>query len=115
MCSSDLPLPSKTKWSGVQNFNNIQYNLVASEDDRAGSKKKSDEIKVTVQRAFGIGPGEAFRWSKLNTSKDDIVPIDISVRHDNPKWQTDSFDRGINIRSLYSILSIREFSFTELR
>lgn len=87
---------TKTKWPGIQNFNNIQYTLVTSEDDRV-STKTSNEIKVTVQRAFGIGPGEVFRWSKLNALKNDIVSIDISVRHDNPKWQSENFEQGITI------------------
>ena len=89
-------VPTKTKWPGVQNFNNIQYSLVASENDRV-STNTSNEIKVTTQRAFGIGAGEMFRWSKLNAPKDEIVSLDISVRQDNPKWQSKSFERGINI------------------
>ena len=91
----------KTKWPGIQNFNNIQYDLLPSKIDRR-SKTTESEMKVTVWRAFGIGTGQTFQWKKLHTLKDDIAPIQTSVRHDNDEWQDDSSERGTTASSIAS-------------
>ncbi len=86
---------NKTRWPGIQNYNNIQYELASNRVLRRPKMEK--EIKITVWRAFDIGPGQVFQWSKLNTSGNNIVPIETSVRNDNCKWQDDSFERGTHI------------------
>ena len=92
---------NKTKWPGIQNFNNIQYELLPSKIDRR-SRTTESEMKVTVWRAFEIGSGQTFQWKKLHALKDDIVPIQTSVRHDNDKWQDDSSERGTTASSAAS-------------
>jgi hypothetical protein len=97
---------NKTKWPGIQNYNNIQYELVPKKTLRR-LKTEENEIRVTVWRAFDIGTGQPFQWSKLNASGNNIIPIETSIRYDNCKWQEDSFEKGNNIRSL---LMVREMS-----
>ncbi len=87
---------NKTRWPGIQNYNNIQYELV-SKRARRKAEGEEKEIQVTVWRAFNIGTGQTFQWSKLNVSENHIIPIKTSVRHDNCKWQDDSFERGTHM------------------
>jgi len=82
----------KTRWSGIQNYNNIQYELVPKRALRRANTE--NEIRVTVWRAFEIGVGQSFQWSKLNVSENNIIPIETSIRYDNCKWQEDGFDKG---------------------
>jgi hypothetical protein len=89
----DSSSTNKTRWQGIQNFNNIQYELVSNKINKR-SKTADDEIKVTVWRAFGIGSGQSFHWSKLNAPTATIIPLQISARHDNSKWQVDSLVKG---------------------
>lgn len=83
----------KIRWPGIQNFNNIQYEFVSDELSRRlqGSEL---EVKVTVWRAFSIGPGQLFQWSRLNTPTVAITPLQIGARYDNTQWQTDSVMKG---------------------
>ncbi|CAF1356373.1 unnamed protein product [Adineta ricciae] len=83
---------NKTRWHGIQNYNNIEYKLVSKRELRR-QKIENKEIEVTVWRAFNVGVGQLFQWSKLNTSRYNIAPIEISLRHDNYQWQDDSFER----------------------
>jgi hypothetical protein len=87
---------NNTKWQGIRNFNNIQYELVLNKANHR-SKREEKEINITVWRAFGIGAGQTFQLSKLNVSDNIIAPIETSVRHDNFEWQDDSFARGVDI------------------
>ncbi len=59
-------------------------------------------------RAFSIGSGQSFHWSKLNASNVAIVPMQIGARHDNSKWQADSLVKGKTIFpfSIYSNTSL---------
>lgn len=77
-------VPMKKRWSGVQNFNNIEYELVP--DKSNDGRKTDEEIKVIVWRAFDIGVGKTFWSSKLNPTDCDIVRIETSVREDNLEW-----------------------------
>lgn len=90
---SNSPSASKTRWQGVQNFNNIRYELTSSKFNQQ-SRKSDREIKVTVWRAFGIGSGQTFNWSNLNPRADHLVPIQIGTRHENLDWQADSSMTG---------------------
>lgn len=90
---------SKTRWSGVQNFNNIEYEWMSNKGN-SQSKVTEMEIKVTVWRAFELGPGQSFHWSKLSTPTVAVTPIQIAARHDNTSWQADSLVKG---KSLYCI------------
>ena len=56
---AQLPVPMKKKWSGVQIFNNIEYELV-SDGDNNGRQTTGEEIRVSVRRTFGIGVGKTF-------------------------------------------------------
>lgn len=87
---------NKTRWQGIKSYNNIQYEFVSNKVGRRSTTDNKD-IKVTVWRAFGIGSGQTFFWSKFNALRNDIVPIETGVRHDNSKWQDDSFERGTHI------------------
>lgn len=90
-------IPMKKRWAGVQNFNNIEYELVPHKtNDR---RKTDEEIKVIVWRAFNIGDGKTFCWSKLNASGSDIVRIETSVREDNSEWRGDTLEGGTDICS----------------
>lgn len=84
---------NKSKWAGIHNYNNIKYELV-SKRALLQAKSEDNEITVTVWRAFNIGPGQSFSWSKLNVSGYTITPLEISLRHDNDQWQNDSFGKG---------------------
>ena len=84
---------SKTRWPGVQNFNNIQYDWTSDKAD-GRSRATGMEIKVTVWRAFELGSGQSFHWSKLSTPTVAITPIQIAARHDNASWQADSLVKG---------------------
>ena len=53
------------------------------------------EITVKVWRAFHFGAGQLFQWSKLSASENNIVPINLSRRHDNDQGQDDRFEKGI--------------------
>ncbi|CAF2128879.1 unnamed protein product [Rotaria magnacalcarata] len=83
----------KTKWQGIQSFNNIQYEF-ASNELHSCSETSELEINVTVWKAFRIGRGQLFQWSKLNTSTNSITPVQVSARYDNVQWQTDSVKKG---------------------
>jgi hypothetical protein len=95
---AQLAVPMKKRWSGVQSFNNIEYELVSNEDN-SGRTTTGNDIKLTVRRAFGIGVGKMFLWSKLNVSSNDIVRIETSDRYDNEKWQRDVVEKGIDAHS----------------
>ena len=75
------------------NFNNIQYELVSNKTN-SRSKTVGEEIKVTVWRAFGIGLGQSFHWSKLNTPTVAAMPIQTGARYDDFQWQVDSVAKG---------------------
>lgn len=98
-------ISNKTKWHGIQNYNNIQYEL-ASKRALRRAKSEDKEIIVTVWRAFNVGVGQLFQWSKLNVSGYNITPIEISLRHDNYQWQDDSFEKGNRNRSLMIVYKI---------
>ena len=87
---------TKSKWEGIQHYNNIQYEFVSESAGRA-SKTRHNEIEVTVWRAFEIGPGEKFLWSKLKVSTDTITSIKIDSKRENYEWQDDSFKSGMFI------------------
>ena len=89
----ELSSPSKTRWSGVQSFNNIQYEWTSKKGNNR-SRVADMEIKVTVWRAFELGSGQSFYLSKLSTPTVAITPIQIGARHDNASWQTDSLVKG---------------------
>ena len=57
----------------------------------------SEEIRVSVRRAFGIGVGKTFFWTNLNVSSNHIVRIETSIRHDNQKWHKDTVEHGIDV------------------
>ena len=95
------PASSKSSWSGVKNYNNIQYELVSKGTERQLTRNDTDMI-VRVWRAFGVGLGQTFRWSKLNVSDNVIAPLDIGVRHDNLQWLEDNFGRGVDILPSFS-------------
>lgn len=86
----------KTRWLGIQSFNNIEYELVS---ERAGrtSKVIEKEVKITVWRAFDIGPGRIFYLSKLNVKKLNIRPIDVSIQYEDHGWHSDYVERGAHI------------------
>ena len=76
---------NKIRWQGIHNFNNIQYEFESNKvNPRSTAVDK--QIKVTVWRAFGIGSGQSFRWSNLNTPTAPISPIQIGARHDNEPY-----------------------------
>lgn len=81
-----VPVPMKKRWSGVQSFNNIEYELV--------SDKKGEQIKLTVRRAFNIGVGKTFLWSNLSISMIEIVPVETSLCYNDQKWKTDIVEEG---------------------
>ena len=88
-------VPTKKRWSGVQNFNNIEYEFVA--DKSSNARKTDEEIKVIVWRAYDIGVGKTFWWSKLNASSSDIARIETGVREGNSEWRGDNLEEGIDI------------------
>jgi hypothetical protein len=88
-------VPTKKRWSGIQNFNNIEYELVPNKNN--DERKTDEEIKVIVWRAFDIGVGKTFWWSKLNASGSDIVRIETSVREDNLEWRGEIREEGIDV------------------
>jgi hypothetical protein len=90
---SDSSSINKTRWQGVQNFNNISCELLSNKINHR-SKTADEEIKVTLWRAFDIGFGQSFTWSELNTSTAATIPIQIGARHDNSKWHADSLAKG---------------------
>jgi len=90
------PVPMKKRWSGVQSFNNIEYELVSNRDNNR-RRTTGEEIRVTVRRAFGIGAGKTSMWSHLNVSSSDIVRIETSIRYDNQKWHKDTAEDGSNM------------------
>jgi hypothetical protein len=89
----DVASKNNARWPGVQNYNNILYEWTPTKVDRQ-STTTDLEMKVTVWRAFGIGLGQSFRWSKLSTSTNAISAIHIGALHDNNTWQTDSLVQG---------------------
>lgn len=96
---SNSSLSSKTRWQGVQNFNNIRYEFMSNKfNHQSGISDR--EIKITVWRAFGIGSGQTFYLSKLNARTDHLVPIQIGALHDNPNWQANSLLAGKIVFSL---------------
>lgn len=90
----------KTRWQGIHNFNNIQYEFVSNEPHHCFQTKKI-EINVTVCRAFRIGSGQLFRWSNLNTPTNSITPVQVGARYDSIQWHTDSVAKGENILFLF--------------
>ena len=78
------PVPMKKRWSRVQSFNNNEHELVSNGDNN-DRQTTSEEIRVSIRPAFGIGVGKTFSWSNLNVSSNDIVRIEISIRNDNQK------------------------------
>jgi hypothetical protein len=89
----DVSSKSSTRWPGVQNFNNIVYEWTSPKATNR-STTIDLEMQATVWRAFGIGSGQSFRWSKLSTPTDAIRPIHVGTRHDNTTWQADSLAQG---------------------
>ena len=77
------------KWSGVHNFNNLQYELI-NQGRATESKSSGEDVRVTVWRAYDIGPGQFFSLSKLSPSVDRMNEIHIGTQHENLEWQTDS-------------------------
>lgn len=86
-------ITNRSKWQGIQNYNNIQYELVSKRALRR-PKTEDTEINVRVWRAYGVGVGQLFQWSKLNTAKNNVVPIETSIRHDNYQWQENNLEKG---------------------
>ena len=84
---------NRPKWQGIHNYNNIEYELVSK---RALRRPKSEdkEINVRVWRAYGTGIGQLFQWSKLNALKNNVVPLEISLRHNNYQWQENNSGTG---------------------
>lgn len=83
----------RSKWQGIQNYNNIQYELVSKRPQRR-PKSEDKEINIRVWRACGVGVGQQFQWSKLNVSKNITVPLEISLRHNNDQWQENRLEEG---------------------
>lgn len=90
---SNVLVTNRSKWQGIQNFNNIQYELASNRPQRR-PKLDDKEINIRVWRAFGIGPGQQFQLSKINVSKSNVISLETSLQHDNDRWQENSLEEG---------------------
>lgn len=90
---SNSIVANRSKWQGIHNFNNIQYELASKRPQRR-PKLEDKEINIRVWRAFGVGAGQQFQWSKMNVSKNNVVPLETSLQHDNDRWQKNSLEEG---------------------
>lgn len=102
----------KNRWQGIQSFNNIQYEFVSNEMNPHSEAGELD-IKVTVWKAFRIGPGQVFHWSKMNTPTNSIIPIQVGARYDNVHWQVDSVIKGRFILAPY--ITQHRFYFIQVK
>ena len=104
---SDSTLAKKSRWPGIQNFNNLQYDLSLNESN-SRSKLADSEIKVTVWRAFQIGSGQTFNWSQFNTSIGTIAPLQIDFEHNNSNWRIDPILKGkiVYVFDIINFLSV---------
>lgn len=74
-------------------------------------KAEDKEITVKVRRAFHFGAGQLFQWSKLNASENNIVPIELSRRHDVYQGQDDRFEKGTQNWSLLIAYQMRDHCY----
>jgi len=88
--SSDTSIQPKVEWSGITRYNNVLFESEAaqrSSSSRTTIIDQSDMI-VTTWRAFDIGLGKKFRWSKLK-SVVSIDPCKVVLSHSDEKWKSD--------------------------
>jgi hypothetical protein len=86
---------NKSTWEGINSYNNLQYEIIPTSQSKARAAVLPD-VQVTVWRAFNIGPGKKFLFSKLNPRKKSISIIQIGVEHINSLWKADIIE-GISI------------------
>ena len=93
---SNSSITTRSSWQGVKNYNNIEYELVSKKVNARSAREETD-IHVRVWRAFGVGPGQTFHWSKLKVSDTIIEPVELGLRHNNCVWKEDSFGNGMKV------------------
>ena len=72
----------KVEWNGITRYNNVlfQFDAVELASSRCTTSSQLPGIQVTTWRAFGIGPGKMFQWSKLKPVSS-IDPCEVACEH----------------------------------
>ena len=80
----------KVEWNGITRYNNVLFEFDAMElaSSRRTTISQQPSIQVTTWRAFDIGPGKKFQWSKLK-SVSSIDPCKVAFEHSDDKWKSD--------------------------
>ena len=88
--SSNTVIQPKVEWKGITRYNNVLFEHEAAQikSSRSTTINEQPDVVVTTWRAFDIGPGKRFRWSKLKTISS-IDPCKVVFSHTNDNWKSD--------------------------
>ena len=89
--SPNTVIQPKVEWEGITRYNNMLFEPEAVQIKLSGSTTINEQhnMVVTTWRAFDIGPGKNFLWSKLKTISS-IDPCKVVFSHTNDGWKSDS-------------------------
>jgi hypothetical protein len=66
---------SKVEWNGITRYNNVLFQFDSTESTPPSSRRTTNSplpgLQVITWRAFDIGPGKKFQWSKLKSVSSD--------------------------------------------
>jgi hypothetical protein len=88
--SPNTSIQPKVEWDGITRYNNVLFESEAAQLNsscRTTITGQSD-MTVTTWRAFDVGPGKKFRWSKLK-SVVSIDPCKVVLAHTDDRWKSD--------------------------
>lgn len=80
----------KVEWNGITRYNNVlfQFGAVELASSRRTTSSQQPSIQLTTWRAFDIGQGKKFQWSKLK-SVSSIDPCKVAFEHSDDQWKSD--------------------------
>ena len=87
---------SKVEWNGITRYDNVLFQFDSNESAPPSSRRTTNSqlpgLQVITWRAFDIGPGEKFQWSKLK-SVSSVDPCKIVCAHSDHQWKSDGCAR----------------------
>ena len=91
MLSSTATQP-KVEWTGITRYNNVLFQLdtgvLAASSAHRTTTTQLGVMQVITWRAFDIGPGKKFQWSKLK-SVSSCDPCKVVCAHSDHQWKSD--------------------------
>ena len=88
--SPNTVIQPKVEWEGITRYNYVLFEPEAAQIklSRSTTINEQPNMVITTWRAFDIGPGQRFRWSKLKTISS-IDPCKVVFSHTNDSWKSD--------------------------